>query len=487
MRSRHKKSIGSAIGRGIEIARVLRRKLGPKIVLNSKEEIESHSFDALRHHRGYALPEKGFPPDLVVTPSTTKQLTILLEVARQFGIPLTPRGAGTGLMGGAVALRRPGIVIDFRKMNKVLKVNKKDQSVVVQPGATMGSVNRVLKSSRLMLGHDPWTRDYATVGGSISTNGMGYYGGRYGSMGEQVLGLKGVLANGTKIQTPAVPYSSTGFDLRRLFIGTEGTLGLLIEATLRCFPIPKAQEIMGFSFPTFEIAFKTALRMRDEDLSPASMDIMCEGYAVPCEFYVLFAGSPDAVKASVKRCLRLFSSLGGTRLESGKARSYWKERHNIADMYVQGVSRSPLSSFREDKSFDFVHVGLAASKIIPFKRKISELARRRRITIEEYGTWIKPELFNFNFTRERGVPAENLRRTVDDSMKLAIKLGGTIEYCHGSGFRLAGLLPLQHGEGLEIMRRIKQELDPQMILNPGKLGLSMSRMRRQTRSRRSSR
>jgi FAD/FMN-containing dehydrogenase len=452
-----------------EILGILRKNLGTGSVFSSKREIESHSFDALRLHRGYSIPERGFPPDYIVMPRSTKQIITLLEIARKYSIPLTPRGGGTGLMGGAAALRK-GIVVDFQKMSRVLKISQRDETVVVQPGASIGSVNGILRRKGLILGHDPWTRDYATVGGAISTNGLGFYGGKYGSMGDQVLGLKAVLADGTEVATVPVQNSSTGFDLKRLFIGTEGTFGLITEATLRCFPIPESEEIMGFTFPSFEVAYEAALKLREEDLGPASLSINGDGYGGPCEFYIVFAGSKSETRLFSQKCRRLFSSSGGKEFEKGKAKAYWKERHGIADMYEERVSKNPLSSLRGKKSFDFVHVGLAPSKVVQFKRAIMALAKRRNITIEEYGIWIKPELFNFNFTREDGVPVDNLERTVDDSVKFAMKLGGTIEYCHGAGFRLASFLPELHGKGFEVMKKIKRELDPEFILNPGKLG-----------------
>src|SRR5437660_1983819 len=127
-----------------------------------------------------------------------------------------------------------------------------------------------------MLGHDPWTRDYATVGGTISTNGMGYYGGNYGSMGDQVLGLRAVLADGSVLETPAVPSSSTGLDLRRLLIGTEGTIGLITEATLRCYPIPELERILAFTFQSFGDAFRAAIKLRAKGVNPASIDLQEE-------------------------------------------------------------------------------------------------------------------------------------------------------------------------------------------------------------------
>lgn len=449
----------------------IKSELGAGSFSSSNHEIESHSFDALRTHRGFPIPKVGFPPDLIVYPKSTADLVSLLKIARRFRFPLTPYGGGTGLMGGAAAING-GIIIDFKCMNNVLKVSRKDSTMTVQAGISIGKANKILARSGLRLGHDPWTRDYATVGGSVSNNGMGYYGGKYGSIGDQVLGLTGVLADGTVVKVPAVPYSSTGFDQRRLFIGTEGTLGLISEVTLRCFPIPEAEVIFGYEFPSFEQAYGSALKLRTMDLSPTSMDIKGEGHGGPCYIYIVFSGNNQVVNTYDTNSRKLFASLGGRELKEKEVNSYWGGRHDIADMYEKNVVRDPLSSFRGEKTFDFIHVGLPASKVIPFWRKISQVAQSRRITIDEYGIWILPELFNFNFTRGDDVPPSNLQRTVDDAMRLAIELGGTIEYCHGVGYRLGGFLHEEYGAGLGFMRKLKRLSDPESILNPGKLALS---------------
>jgi FAD/FMN-containing dehydrogenase len=394
----------------------------------------------------------------------------LVGVAAEFSVPLVPWGGGTGLMGGAIAVAG-GIVVDFRKMRSVLKIgDTTDQAVTVQSGAPLGSVNRALKPRGLMLGHDPWTRDYATVGGTISTNGMGYYGGKYGSMGDQVLGLKAVLADGSVVETAAVPNSATGMDLRRLLIGTEGTIGLITEATLRCFPIPEVEKILAYTFRSFGDAFRAAIKLRAKEVDPASIDIQEEaGEKGSCTFYVALVGFAEEVRAQEERTRLLLSE--GSPLSEKEARSYWKERHSIADMYKRSIAKSPLVHWRGEKTFDFLHVALPPSAVPSFHRAIHGIANRHKITLDGFGVWVKPELISAEFTRKDRVPAENLWLTVEAGMRLAVRLGGSFEYCHGVGTSLADMMSVQHGRGLDVMRKIKRALDPNRILNPGKLAL----------------
>jgi FAD/FMN-containing dehydrogenase len=450
----------------------LANALGSENVLQSEKEIERHSFDALRVHRGFPLPSRGFPPDFVVTPKSTEDVVELVKVAGKFEMPLVAWGSGTGLMGGAVAAKSRGVVVDFRKMDKILEISKEGLAVRVEVGASLGSVNKVLLRRRLVLGHDPWTRDYATIGGAISTNGMGYYGGKYGSMGEQVLGLKVVLAGGEVVETPSVPDTSTGIDLRKLFIGTEGCLGLIVEAAVRCFPKPEAEKIFAYSFKKFSKAFAAALKIRERGLIPATLDSSSQGYEDgETTLYVGFVGARKIVRVEEEIARSLLSSGGGSRLSEKEATTYWRERHWVADYYRKNVEKSPFSTWRGVKTFDFIHVALPAHEVLTFRHRVAEIARSHGITIEEYGVWIKPELMAVTFTREEEVPEENLRSAVDGGMRLAIKLGGSIEYCHGVGMRLSSLMGEQYGEGLEAMKKIKRALDPGGILNPGKLGL----------------
>jgi FAD/FMN-containing dehydrogenase len=453
-----KKRLGSA----------LVAELGRKAVSRQPSVVQRHSFDALRPYRGFLLPESGFPPDFVVTPASSEDVMRVMKIARKFDCPIIPWGAGTGLMGGAIAVRG-GIVLDFRRMNRILGSSVDDLSVRVQPGATLSRVNMSLRKKGLFLGHDPWTRDYATVGGAISTNGLGYYGGKYGSMGDQVLGLQVVLSDGKVMETAATPTSSTLFDIKRLFIGTEGSMGIITEATLRCFPIPEKESVFAYSFHDFKSCFKAILKMRGLGLIPASLEsAMEEGR---CRCYVVFAGARQEVRVVEARCRQLFSSSGGEVVGNGAARSYWKNRHMIADYYEQGISESPSASWREERSFDFIHVALPASRVLRFSGEAMRVARRHRISVEDYGIWIKPEFFSMTFTREEGVPEENLKLTVDETLKLGIRMGGSFEYCHGVGLRLGGLMRAQHGRGLIVMKRVKKALDPTKILNPSKFGL----------------
>lgn len=208
----------------------LTETLGTENVLLDPESRRKFAMDGLRPYRGYpALPQNGYVPDAVVTPTSTSKIQTVVALASRYETPLVAYGAGTGLMGGATAVRG-GITINLSKMSRIIRIEPQDKIVHAEAGVVLEKLNRELEKRDLILGHDPWTRPLATLGGAISTNSLGYVGGEYGSIGDQVLGLKVVLADGSILATCPVSRSSTGLNLTKLFIGTEGCLGIIAEA-----------------------------------------------------------------------------------------------------------------------------------------------------------------------------------------------------------------------------------------------------------------
>jgi len=219
----------------------LAERLGPHRVLTGRSIPPRYQTDAFRAHRGSLLEERGPSPAAVVLPRSAAEVATVLRFAIDEGLKLVAWGGGTGLMGGA----RPtsdSIVLDLRNMRRVRAIDATSGTATVEAGIMLETLDARLRRRGLTLGHDPWSRPRATVGGAIGTNGMGYAGYLRGTMGDQVLGLEAVLADGSVVRTRSVPRSTTGLDLKRLFIGTEGTLGIVTAATLRVFPVPEKEE-----------------------------------------------------------------------------------------------------------------------------------------------------------------------------------------------------------------------------------------------------
>lgn len=412
-------------------------------------------------------------PICVVLPGSTEEVREVLLFAHSERVPVVPYGGGSGLMGGAITLK-PGIVVDLKRMNRVLEVDKEAMMARVQAGAVLETLEKRLNEEGLILGHDPWTLPVATVGGAISTNSLGYRGLPYGSMGDQILGLEVVLPGGEVLRTRPVPQSSAGIRLKHLFVGGEGCFGIITEATLRVFPLPEKRVLHALRFSSFEEGFIAIQKMFGRGLKPALLDFGDDPARAGdgAVLYLGFEGAKDVVAAEERLALAICAAGGGKRLPQGEAEEFWRDRHVIARHFMQNRRRregSGGSIFR-----DWIHVALPASRVLAFRRAAMEVIAGGGVTLQESGLWTRPELFSMRLALEGRGGAEAqaiLEETVEKLLRLAQEMGGSMEYCHGVGVKLAPLMAEEHGYGLEVMRRIKKVLDPNEIMNPGKLGL----------------
>ncbi len=442
-------------------------------LLTEPSELEEHSWDALSEGRLHPLrrPEPANPL-CVVLPASTGEVQKVVLLANEEMVPIIPYGGGSGLMGGAISLQ-PGIVLDLRRMDRVLEIDKEAQTALVQAGIVLESLEKRLNEKGLFLGHDPWTLPVATVGGAISTNSMGYSGGKYGSMGDQLLGLEVVLPRGEVLKTRSVPKSSTGISLKHLFIGGEGCFGIVTEATLRVFPLPEIFSLQAFRFPSFEVGFRVIKEISARGLKPALMDFGDDSAKVyeGALLYLALAGIREVVEAEEKLTLAICDRAGGVSLPRDEAERFWRERHVIAHRFMRNRLQRRKGSSDELRR-DWIHVALPTSQVLAFRKLAMELLERQGIDLQESGVWTQPELFSMRLAIEESERNRLvLEDTVEELLRLVQKMGGSMEYCHGVGLKLAPLMAEEHGQGLEVMRLIKKVLDPKSIMNPGKMGL----------------
>ncbi len=449
--------------------------LGPTRVSTDADELAAVTRDQLRRRRAlHARESELVAPVAVVRPGGVADVVSALQLAAAAGVAVVQYGGGTGLMGGAATVTR-GIVLDMRGMNRVIEVSPDDRSATAEAGVVLAELNAALAPHRLILGHDPWTVPIATVGGTISTNSLGYRGAKYGSMAEQVLGLEVVLADGTVVTTRAVPRSSTGPRLQHLFAGAEGAFGVITAATLRVFPEPERRELLALDFPSFAHGFAASRAMYATGLVPALLDYGAPR-GEPARMYLGFEGLTEEVAALVPRGRAICAAHDGIERDPALAWGFWEDRHVAPErlrQWRQAESHEPRPGAPGSTVVDYLHVSLPASRVLPYVERAEAIFAGHGMAVHEWGLWHGPELLSTVVSRATDTTADLSHATdaVDQALMLVQDLGGSMEYVHGAGLRDAHLMAREHGSGLDVMRSIKQALDPGGLLNPGKLGL----------------
>jgi alkyldihydroxyacetonephosphate synthase len=379
----------------------------------------------------------------------------------------------------------------MKRMARVREVDAASRIAWVEAGAVLKDVDDALRPQGLMIGHDPWTYGVATVGGAISTNGLGFLGGKYGSMGDQVLAVEAVMPDGTTIETPAVRPRSTGVDLTGLFVAGEGQFGIVTAAALRVYPIPEARVRAGYTFATFEHGFRAVLAMHALGIAPALLDYgerpaVPDGIgwrgardAEPPMLYLGFDGLREEVAALLARTCAICEAHGGERAVDAEVETFWQRRHEPAESFARTRAdtrrakrhRRP-SDAGETRCFDYIHVSLAPSRVLEYRERSLAIAAQHEVHVLEAGIWVSPGLFSLamaNVAATHDEAASRMGAMVDEALRAAHALGGSMEYCHGVGVRLAHLMREEHGAGLDVMGALKRSLDPANVLNPGKL------------------
>ena len=475
------------------VVSALRDACGIDRVLTSPQARSTFARDALRPHRGFsAMRAIEQTPLAVVQPGSTADVAKLIQIASHYHTPLVPFGGGSGLMGGALSVR-PGIVVDLQRMNAVLEIDEQALTARVQSGVRLRLLGERLAQQNLLLGHDPWSITIATVGGALSTNGLGYLGGRYGSMGEQLLGLEAVLGTGEIVRTTPARKRSTGPDIAKLLIGAEGTLGIITEATLQIFPRPEGQKLLGFHFPDFAAGFQALLAMQRQGVRSTSMDLSLDTWPkeiqgqrddltaepTPLPYLVLyFEGFEQEVAAHTAAATSLAREYDGQPEEDPiTLETYWSTRHAIADRWAQDPEQREgkwLDTPAGKAQLDFLHMVVPVKKLLDFRRQVAALTQAHGVTMCQEAVWIWPECYSLVLycspVHNADAP-QAMRLATDAMLGLVQDIGGSIEYVHGLGVRLGHLAERELGNTMNALRRLKESFDPDGILNPGKLGL----------------
>jgi len=416
------------------------------------------------------------PPDAVIWPESTEEVQQVVEVARTYGVPIVPFGAGTSLE-GHINAPHGGLSLDFARMNRILTVNERDLDAVVQPGVSRKQLNDHLRDMGLFFPIDPGAEE-ATIGGMASTRASGTTAVRYGTMRENVLNVTAVMANGSVVKTAQrARKSAAGYDLTHLMVGSEGTLGILTELTVRLYGIPDRILAAVCPFETLEGACNAVIQAIQVGLGAARMEIVdaetvrCVNYRAKLglvekpTLFLEFHGTEAGTRDQIETFRAIAESEGAIRFDWAERpeerNQLWKARH---EFYWAVKDKYPGRD------------ALATDVCVP----ISKLAQCLLETEEDIRSLgmiapIAGHAGDGNFHTQPMVDRANpkemeaLDTFLDRLAKRAIRLEGTCTGEHGIGQGKQKYLTAEHGEGVSVMRALKAALDPQDILNPGKI------------------
>jgi D-lactate dehydrogenase (cytochrome) len=446
----------------------LRALLGTERVLSGHDVREQHGVDESFHPAA--------APDAVVHPTSTQEAAAIVGVCARHRVPLVPFGAGTSLEGHVAALQG-GISVDMREMNAILRLSVEDLDVSVQAGVTRRQLDAALRPEGVFFPVDPGAD--ATLGGMVSTGASGTTTVRYGAMRENVLSLVVVTADGEIVRTRSrARKSSAGYDLTRLFIGAEGTLGLVCEVTLRVQPTPEAMSAAVCAFASLRDAVDCVLAVSQHAIPVARIELLDEmlieainrhnglDHTVAPTLFLEFHGTPDEVAAQAKETEQITAEHGGTGFvwatDEAQRRRMWDARHRAYD--ATRALRPGTSALTTD-----VAVPVSA---------LADIIIRTRADLDEHGLTgsilghVGDGNFHVTLLIDRDDPADVARGMEfhDRVVRGALDAGGTCTGEHGVGYGKAAYLELEHGaSAVRMMRAIKHALDPDDIFNPGKI------------------
>jgi glycolate oxidase len=445
----------------------LKSIVGEANVLTDEESLVCYSFDATRYRSR---------PDVVVKARGTEDVARVVALAHEEAHPITPRGAGTGLSGGSVPVKG-GIVLSTELMNSAPQIYKEDLYVIVQPGVVTEHLQKRVEAKGLFYPPDPASQAASTIGGNVGECAGGLRGLKYGTTKNYVLGLEMVTPEGKVVRTGARTVKSVaGYDVTRLLVGSEGTLGVVTSVILKILPQPQARRVLSCRFAGVREASEAVAEIIAEGLMPSILELMDVKTVVAVEQYlkqslgegvlllIEFDGTSSVCEGDASKAKEIIETKYGAKVSAegaGKdSEDLWAARRSV----LPALTRLSPTVILED-------VTVPRSKLADMVERIDRIARRYGIRIAVFGHAgdgnIHPTILT---DRKNSDELKRIDAAVLEMMRACIELGGTISGEHGIGLDKMPFLKLELGKaGYEIMKRLKDSLDAKGIMNPGKM------------------
>ncbi len=465
-------------------------------------------------------------PDVIVWPHEVDQVVRLVKLAAERRVPLIPFGAGSGVCGGTTPLRG-GIILDLKKMKRILALDEKSLAVTAEAGIIGQHLEMELNRQGYTMGHFPSSIYTSTLGGYLAARSAGQLSAKYGKIEDMVLGLEVVLGTGEIMRTPVAPRASLGPDWNQIFVGSEGTLGVITSATCRIRPYPPSREFASFVFPTIEAGIEGMRLLMQNELKPAAVRLYDEldtalvgtgskqgessesffdslpisqfGNAVKslvpglvrraerfvgqradlanelqrfatkgCLLVLTFEGEELLTRAEKNLATEICEKAEGVNKGPEPAMRWWKNRYH--------VSYGQSKVFYHGAFVDTIEMATTWRKIADLYHEIRRAVREKAFIMAHFShAYHEGCSVYFTFV-SAGTDVEKARQTHrqvwDAAVAACHRVGGAMSHHHGIGYTKAPYMHEEHGQAMRIFEALKQEMDPAGILNPGKMGLS---------------
>lgn len=442
--------------------------LGKENVLDSREDLMCYAYDATK---------RVFAPEVVVFPGDVREVSAIFRIANELQCSVVPRGAGSGMTGGALPVLG-GIVLATNRFDRILEIDEDNLVAVVQPGVIIGRLQRVVQEKGLFYPPDPASLEFSTLGGNIAENSGGMRAVKYGVTKDYVLGLEVVLPSGEVIQTGSKCVKDVvGYNLTQLFVGSEGTLGVVTRAILKLLPLPEATKTLSAVFSDIHRAGRTVSEIIRQKVIPATMEFLDKNALWCVEHYLKLGlpeaagafllievdGDPEILEKHIRQVRNICAANQALRVEIAedeKAREHlWKARRSVsASMAHYGA----IKKINED-------VVVPRGSIPEFIKDVESISEKFEVPVINFGHAGDGNI-HVNVLVLKAEDEQRCLQAVKEIFTRTVELGGRISGEHGIGVSKRDYIDQNlEPEVLELMKQIKKSFDPKNILNPGKM------------------
>ncbi|CRK82166.1 glycolate oxidase subunit GlcD [Neobacillus massiliamazoniensis] len=445
---------------------------------DSKTECLVYSYDA--------TPNFQSMPDAVVSPRNVEDVSQIVKICNEYKVPIVPRGSGTNLCAGTCPTNG-GIVLLFKHMNKIIEIDEENLTITVQPGVITLDMIHAIEDKGLFYPPDPSSMKISTIAGNINENSGGLRGLKYGVTRDYVIGLEAVLPNGDIIRTGGkLAKDVAGYDLTRLFVGSEGTLGIITEATLKLIPMPETRKTMLVLYQDLSAAAKSVSKIIANKIIPTTLEFLdqptlkvVEDFAqigLPTDVQAVLLieqdGPPEVVERDIKKIADVCKEENAVSIQIAASEEEAEALRTARRAALSAIARLKPTTILEDAT-------VPRSEIANMVKAINEITEKYQLTICTFGHAGDGNLHPTCATDARNhEEMERVEKAFAEIFEKAIDLGGTITGEHGVGVMKAPYLEWKlKKEGIAAMKAIKQAFDPNNIMNPGKVFAKDSKKR----------